>query len=174
MQAAALDSDHGAVSCPDDGQGGGIAFEEHQGGAFTTQGLPDRLSQRARGMQLRDQDDLVDIVRPEDSLELGRSGAISPRHPDGGDPVSAFGCTVPGAKNPCEHLIGRSAGAEGVAMVVDGDPGGVRTLDQHHTNRHGCHRHTENDVHEPLRYALLEPLNGSSPHTPVPLQPDLP
>ena len=125
-------------------------------------------------MQLRDQDDLVDIVGPQGSGELGRSGAIGPRHPDGGDAVSAFGCTVPGAENPREHLIGRSSGAEGVTVVVDGDPGGVRTLDQHHTNRRGCHRHTENDVHEPLRYALLEPLNGSSPHTPVPLQPDLP
>ena len=104
----------------------------------------------------------------------GRSGAISPCHPDGGDTVTAFGCTVPGGKNPREHLIGRSAGGEGVAVVVDGDPVCIRTLDQHHTNRRGCHRHTENDVHEPLRYALLEPLNGSSPHTPVPLQPDLP
>ena len=152
VQASAVDPDHRAVGDAHDRQRGGIAFEEHQRGVLTTEGLPDRLGQCARRVQFGDQDDVINVVRPQGFLQLSGCGVVGPCHPGGDDAMSTPDGTVPGAEDPPDHLFSGSSGGEVDAVLVDGGAVGVRTFDQHHTNSRGCHRHTEYDVHVPLRW----------------------
>ena len=151
VQAAAGNHHHRAVDGAHDRQRGGGVIEEHQGGVLVTAGAPDRLRQGTGGVQFRNQDNVVNAVGPQCLRESGRRGMISPDHPGGGNVVATFGSAVTGAENRRDHRPGGIVCAQSDTVMVDGDPAGVGPLDQHHPNRRGCHRHTEYDVHAPLR-----------------------
>ena len=152
VQVAAGYHHHRAVGGPHDRQRSGGAIEEHQGGVLVAASAPDRLRQRTGSVQFGNQDHVVNAVGPQDLREPGRRGMIGPDHPGGDNPVAVLGSAVSGTENRRVHRRSRIIGAQLDAMMVDGDPAGVGPLDQHHPNCRGCHRHTENDVHVPLRW----------------------
>ena len=67
--------------------------------------------------------------------------------------MTGLGGTFAGAQDRRNHLIGRTqsgrivGGGEGELVVLDGDAVGVFTFYQQHSDRCGCHRHPEHDVH---------------------------
>ena len=152
VQTATGNFDHRSVGGSHHRQRCGVAFEEHQGGVCVTGRLPDCLCQRTGGVQFGYQDDIVDAVGPQHTFEPGRGSGVIPDHPGGDDPMPALSCAVPGAKDARERRRGRVIGGEVETAVVDSGSVGVLTLDQNHPNCRGCHRHTENDVHVPLRW----------------------
>ena len=152
-QAAAGDAHHRAVSGSDDGHGGGLVFDEEQRGALAADRLADRLGQRAGGVQLRDQDDVLEPVPAQALAELGGIGVVGPGHADGRQAVATLGGAVPGSEDGVQHLLRRTGhcrlrdrgDADGV--VVKRDSVSVLALYQHHADRRGCHRHAQYDVH---------------------------
>ena len=151
VQAAAGNHHHRSVDSAHDRQRGGGAIEEHYGGVLVAASAPDHLRQCTGGVQFGNQDDVINAVGSQGLRKSGRRGMIGPNHPGGDNVVATFDRAVPGTENRRDHRRGGIVGAQSDAMMVDGDPAGVGPLDQHHPNRRGCHRHTEYDVHAPLR-----------------------
>lgn len=96
VQLRALHLDDRTVGVVDHRDGGGVAPEEHQGGAPVIHRGARGHRQRARSMQLRDQHDVVDAVPAQGGAEVGGGIVVAPSHTDADQAVPAVHCGVAG------------------------------------------------------------------------------
>ena len=188
VRSPGLNRHHRAVDrphhCHRDGQPAGHGagrvgvglFNEQQGRAFVADRAPDRLSERAGGVQFGHHHDVTDVIGAQRLPQPPTVSVIGPRHTDRRQPVRALVNALPGAEKRGHHLLGR-AGVPRIAdrhvndIAVERDTPTIGALDEHHPDSRGCHRHTKNDLHQasPLN---LNRLPGSSPRgaRPLPLR----
>lgn len=138
-------------------QGGGVRFDEQQGGAGVARRAAHRLSQRGGGQERRHQHHVLDLVPYQGLAQRGGFGRVAPGHPGRTELIAALTSTFAGAQDRRDHPLrgALSVGADVEVVVLHRDPVGTFAFHQDHADRRGCNRYPENDVHSYLHPLLI-------------------
>jgi hypothetical protein len=135
----------------DHSQGRGVGLDEEQRGVRIVSSIANSLSQRGRGQKSRDQHDVLDLVGNQRITQHRGLDVIAPRHPRRNQLVAAFCGAFPSPQDGRKHLAGCGGGRRVLGdvevVLVDRDPVGAFTFDQHHADLRWRYRNAKYDAH---------------------------
>ncbi|CAG7108327.1 hypothetical protein PICSAR179_04562 [Mycobacterium avium subsp. paratuberculosis] len=148
----AVQIDDRTVAHVDDRQRRAARLDEQHPDVPVAERIPDRLRQRGRGQQRRDQHHVAQLVGGDRIPQRRGPGGVGPGNPRRGQPVAALENSLAGADDRVDHLVGRRirrilSGSDRELFLFDGHAVGILSFDRYQADRPGSHRHPKHDVH---------------------------
>src|SRR6201999_473060 len=130
----------GPVRTVDDRQGRAVGLDVQQRRLRIVGPVSDRLGQRGRGQEGRDQHHILDLVGGQLVAQRGGLGGVGEGDSRRRQLITALGRALPGAQDGRNYLVGRGnrcciTRCRDVEVIfIDGRPIPIFALDQHHSD----------------------------------------